>query len=186
MGEIRRNLNKLSTKMRTYVATLISYYKKKKKKKKGANSASLTICHNKLISDLTSKQTIKTCRQNYNVLIANIKIQSRPLLFCSYCFSSVVFQYKDLFEVMLFPFGFSISLQQDLFQSHHPYSNTAFPANLVTFTEEILHGKFRSDMYSKFSAGNYMFKVKNRNTRTRCEICSKLTIKIPDIWCLYR
>ena len=23
--------------------------------------------------------------------------------------------------------------------------------------------------------GNYMFKVNNRNTRTRCEICSKLT-----------
>ena len=27
------------------------------------------------------------------------------------------------------------------------------------------------------SAGYYMFKVKNRNTRTRREICSKLTIK---------
>ena len=27
-------------------------------------------------------------------------------------------------------------------------------------------------------AGNYMFKVNNRNTRTRCQICSKLTIKI--------
>ena len=29
-------------------------------------------------------------------------------------------------------------------------------------------------------AGNYMFKVSNRNTRTRCEICSKLTIKTPE------
>ena len=29
--------------------------------------------------------------------------------------------------------------------------------------------------------GNYMFKVNNRNTGTRCEICSKLTIKkIPE------
>ena len=27
--------------------------------------------------------------------------------------------------------------------------------------------------------GNYMFNVNNRNTRTSCEICSKLTIKIP-------
>ena len=31
-----------------------------------------------------------------------------------------------------------------------------------------------------FPAGNYMFKVNNRNTRTRCEICSKLTIKDQD------
>ena len=29
-------------------------------------------------------------------------------------------------------------------------------------------------------AGNYMFKVNNRNTRTRCEICSNLTIKPPE------
>ena len=28
--------------------------------------------------------------------------------------------------------------------------------------------------------GNYMFKVNNRNTRTKCEICSKLTIKMPE------
>ena len=31
-----------------------------------------------------------------------------------------------------------------------------------------------------FPAGNSMFKINNRNTRTRCEICSKLTIKIPE------
>ena len=31
-----------------------------------------------------------------------------------------------------------------------------------------------------FPAGNYMFKVNNRNTRARCEICLKLTIKIPE------
>ena len=28
-----------------------------------------------------------------------------------------------------------------------------------------------------YSTGIYMFKVNNRNTRARCEICSKLTIK---------
>ena len=28
--------------------------------------------------------------------------------------------------------------------------------------------------------GNYMFKVNNRNTRTRCEICSKLKLKTPE------
>ena len=42
-------------------------------------------------------------------------------------------------------------------------------------------------------AGNYLLKLNNRNTRTRCEICSKLTIKtserllvIPDMYCIDR
>ena len=39
-------------------------------------------------------------------------------------------------------------------------------------------------------AGNYMSKVNNRNVTSRCKICSKLTIKIPEqrlasFWCLY-
>ena len=34
-----------------------------------------------------------------------------------------------------------------------------------------------------FPAGNYLFRVNNRNIRTRCKLCSKLTIKIP-IWYL--
>ena len=29
-------------------------------------------------------------------------------------------------------------------------------------------------------AGNDVFKVSNRNNRTMCEICSKLTIKTPE------
>ena len=29
-------------------------------------------------------------------------------------------------------------------------------------------------------AGIYLLKVNNNNTRTKCEICSKLTIKIPE------
>ena len=28
--------------------------------------------------------------------------------------------------------------------------------------------------------GSYIFKVNNRNTRIRCEICSKLTTKTPE------
>ena len=31
-----------------------------------------------------------------------------------------------------------------------------------------------------YPAGNYMFKVNNRNTRARCEICLKLIIKTPE------
>ena len=34
--------------------------------------------------------------------------------------------------------------------------------------------------YSLYPADNYMFKVNKKNTRTRCEICSKLTIKTPE------
>ena len=37
-----------------------------------------------------------------------------------------------------------------------------------------------SKISDNFPAGNYMFKVNNRNTRTRCEICTKLTIKRPE------
>ena len=35
-------------------------------------------------------------------------------------------------------------------------------------------------MLSGFPAGNYMFKANNKNTRTRFEICSKLTIKTSE------
>ena len=31
-----------------------------------------------------------------------------------------------------------------------------------------------------FPANIYLFKVNNRNTRKRCEICSKLTTKTPE------
>ena len=41
-----------------------------------------------------------------------------------------------------------------------------------------------------YPAGNYLFKVNNKSTRTRCEVCSKLIIKTPErrqasFWCLY-
>ena len=35
--------------------------------------------------------------------------------------------------------------------------------------------------YSTYSAGIYLLKVNNRNTRTRCEICLKLTINVPEL-----
>ena len=36
---------------------------------------------------------------------------------------------------------------------------------------------FYTILKKSFLAGNNMFKVNNRNTRARCEMCSKLTIK---------
>ena len=34
--------------------------------------------------------------------------------------------------------------------------------------------------YTFYPAGNYMFKVNKRNTRTRCEICSKLALRTSE------
>ena len=41
------------------------------------------------------------------------------------------------------------------------------------------------NMFSDFTASIYLLKVGNRNTRTRCKICSKLTIKTSERrhWC---
>ena len=39
---------------------------------------------------------------------------------------------------------------------------------------------YRSLDSQYYPSGNFMFKVNNRNTRTRREICSKLTMKAPE------
>ena len=48
----------------------------------------------------------------------------------------------------------------------------------------MLHGSkvytLLKSMVKATPASNYMFKVNNRNTRTRCEICSELTVKTPE------
>ena len=43
-----------------------------------------------------------------------------------------------------------------------------------------LYSEYASWLVWSILAGNYVFKVNNRNARTRCEICSKLTIKTPQ------
>ena len=44
----------------------------------------------------------------------------------------------------------------------------------------VFHGSIHSHIESTNPAGIYLLKVDNRNTRARCEICSKLTIKTPE------
>ena len=51
---------------------------------------------------------------------------------------------------------------------------------LVMVIEVNLFELFVRQLGESNPSGNYMFKFINRNTRTRCEICSKLTIKIPE------
>ena len=49
------------------------------------------------------------------------------------------------------------------------------------FVSTVLQFPETNNAYNCNPAGNYMFKVRNRNTRTSCEICSKLTIKTTKI-----
>ena len=44
----------------------------------------------------------------------------------------------------------------------------------------LIFANTRSKSAIKFPAIIYLFKVNNRNTRKRCKICSKLTIKKPE------
>ena len=44
----------------------------------------------------------------------------------------------------------------------------------------LLHFQTHLSKSCLFLADNNMFKVNNRNTSASCEICSKLTIKIPE------
>ena len=59
--------------------------------------------------------------------------------------------------------------------------------SLSIFTKKLNHIILDRVLNSPFPAGNYMFKVNNRNTRTRCEICSQLTVKTPERrhWCRF-
>ena len=55
------------------------------------------------------------------------------------------------------------------------------PSIAATFSEEVLFTTYffrRVTPLIIIPASIYLLKVNNRNTRTRCEICSKLTIKI--------
>ena len=57
--------------------------------------------------------------------------------------------------------------------------NVIFPKFLVNTLASALH-KLHLFILLFNPAGVYMLKVSNRNTRARCEICSKLTIKTPE------
>ena len=52
-------------------------------------------------------------------------------------------------------------------------------------TSELTSGKWQlvtGNFKTTYLDGIYLLKVNNRNSRTRCEICSELTIKTPETW----
>ena len=51
--------------------------------------------------------------------------------------------------------------------------------DLASYAEDI-YTYIAKTTLNRFPANIYLFKVSNRNTRKRCEICSKLTVKTPE------
>ena len=66
-------------------------------------------------------------------------------------------------------------------QLKHTLENVAKCLNTASFSKYIGHFS-TSSTKRLLTTSQYMFKVNNRNTRKRFEICSKLTIKTPE-WC---
>ena len=55
-----------------------------------------------------------------------------------------------------------------------------YEAALLTVILQVKPYVIPTSLLDIFPANIYLFKVNNRNTRKRCEIYSKLTIKIPE------
>ena len=64
----------------------------------------------------------------------------------------------------------------------HSFNGTVYFFDVKICSHAILPTHFLSAYFRTLvaPAGIYLFKVDNRNTRTRCEVCSKLTIKTPE------
>ena len=95
----------------------------------------------------------------------------------------------------------SKQLRQSPFKSIQQHKKPAMLLLMKDFITGVFLGIFKTFKNSNFSGhmkmttsqlcfdgyptSIYLFKVKNRNTRTRCGICSKLAIKIPERrqWC---
>ena len=82
------------------------------------------------------------------------------------------FPTRNLFAVL--GQRFYLMYCQDPLVSNVFHSDIFFEINdVVSFADEI-------SAETSNPAGIYLLKVNNRNTRTRCEICSKLTINTPE------
>ena len=78
-----------------------------------------------------------------------------------------------------------------LFGDFSPFCSSSFifkdaACQMCLFSDSLMHFNSYPISICRYKpAGNYMFKVNSRNTRTRSEITSKLTIKTPEQlqWC---
>ena len=83
-------------------------------------------------------------------------------------------------------FNISSEANEELLEAENRSFDSSRPGTLLesssqkSFHSTNLEAKSSFDERRGNPAGNYMFKVNNRNTRARCEICLKLTIKKPE------
>ena len=67
------------------------------------------------------------------------------------------------------------------------YLKLAEAQNQLRLAELNVKGEVKNvNILEQVPGGIYQLKVNNRNTRARCEICSKLTIKAPERPVLYK
>ena len=65
-------------------------------------------------------------------------------------------------------------------KSNSPYIRSGGAEAYLETSQACIMGVFFAKIFNGYPVVIYMFKVNNRNSRTRCEICSKLTIKTPE------
>ena len=81
--------------------------------------------------------------------------------------------------IMVFMYVLSLEVFVKLNFENLPLRNLYYVYVLYDLAFEILSINRVINVVQNIAA-NYIFKVNNRNTRARCEICSKLTIKTPE------
>ena len=107
---------------------------------------------------------------NFRHMIHCLSIQEKSLYLIVFLTESI---HPPLFSLSLpiICFGFFIL---------HVYIDLLLPINKYFRVDERFHTFTREKSSSNHPANVYLFKVNNRNTRKRCEICSKLTIKTTE------
>ena len=113
---------------------------------------------------------------NHLIKVCNYRKENR--FFCkAYFLKNRIYCYcKKLYKKM--------NLESKIYKIYEPilshFSLSLIPLSLENMME---YGRDKCQVSASFAAvpvGNYMFKVNSRNTGARCEICSKLTIKMSE------
>ena len=119
---------------------------------------------------------------------------SRTLLSIPNIIKIVINLFRQKFHILAWSAQqkiFVIACAFDIMQFDHmlqKYFNCSYRGNVITNENDRTF--LRSGIYLPIKVGNKT-QSNNRNTRTRCEICSKLTIKTPEqhqlssLLCLY-